>query len=527
MQVQYSVSRLGEQLQSAAEQYSDRLAIWISGGGVTYGELHRAARTLAEMLSKRARGESLRVALFAEPGLTACVSILAVLIGGGAVIPLNPKFPLARNRHMLSVSKANLLLVESDKSAAAAVLLRGVENQLSLVVVRHRSGHASIEITATDEAHNATLKPPKKYSYRPSDAPSYVLFTSGSTGQPKCVEVSEANLLSYLGNIRREVPLFPSDRVSHLFELTFDLSIHDLLLAWLSGACVCIPSASDRRSPLRYIQGAQLTAFFCVPSLAAAVGAGLTPNCLQNLRISLFCGEPLPNRLAELWSGAAQNSEIVNLYGPTETTIAISAFWWRRHARERCSSRGIVYIGRIFPDHEYAIVAPDLRRCREGEQGELLISGPQVTSGYLSPESASASAFIELPYSEGKRWYRTGDIARDLGDRILEFYGRYDEQVKIAGHRIELGEVEYHLRDLTGSELAAAVIARAPSGRDHIIAFVESKPHIDCQSILNALRDRLPGYMVPSEVRSLTAFPTNASGKLDKAQMRLILEISS
>jgi acyl-CoA synthetase (AMP-forming)/AMP-acid ligase II len=279
-----------------------------------------------------------------------------------------------------------------------------------------------------------------------------------------------------------------------------------------------VPRGVDRMSPLRFISSANLSVFFCVPSLASAISTALVPASLPGLRLSLFCGEPLPAMLASRWAAAANNSELYNLYGPTEATIAISAFRWVRGASDQ-SSNGIVKIGRVFSDHFAAVVSEQGCLCAPNEVGELLLAGPQVASDYLFPFGASDS-FIDLPaFNEGK-CYRTGDIVGRCVDGSYEFRGRRDDQVKISGYRIELGEIEFHLRAVTDCDQVAAIALTTAEGKTVVAGFVSSSVKMPSQQILKALRSRIPDFMIPASVPVVPSFPLNANGELDRRELR-------
>jgi amino acid adenylation domain-containing protein len=352
------------------------------------------------------------------------------------------------------------------------------------------------------------------------ESPAYLLFTSGSTGRPKGVLVTHANVRAFLSAVDERFELDPTDRLSHLFDFTFDLSIFDLFAAWEHGACVCCPAESQLLEPSRYARDSRLTVWFSVPSAAMLMRrfGVLKPDAFPELRLSLFCGEALPADLAAAWSAAAPNSVVENLYGPTEATVACTAQGWPPPP----ASNGLVPIGEPFGQTIARVVDDALEEVPPGEAGQLFLAGPQVVSGYLDDSDATARAFVTI---QGVgRGYLTGDrVRRAAVDRPLEFLGRLDSQVKVLGHRVELGEVEAALREEAGADAVALGWPRTPSGAAGIVAFV-ADPSLDRVALRQSLGARLPDYMVPRELHLVDDLPLNANGKHDRNALVALLE---
>jgi amino acid adenylation domain-containing protein len=357
-----------------------------------------------------------------------------------------------------------------------------------------------------------------------SDDPAYLLFTSGSTGVPKGVAVSHANARAFLDAVAERYDFSADDRFSQTFNLTFDLSVFDMFAAWDCGACVCCPSDKSLLNPAEFIRSSEITVWFSVPSIALFMRRlrVLKPDSFPKLRWSLFCGEALPAAVAREWSEAAPSSIVENLYGPTEATIACTGYRWDSRRSPDEPELGLVPIGHPLGAMSTLVVRDDLREAQPGQAGELLLSGPQVVEGYWNDEEATSRAFVSI---DGRRYYRTGDrVRRPTADGPLRYMGRFDNQIKVLGYRVELGEVEAAIRDETGVDAVVAVgWPPSQSGASGIAAFVADE-RVDPAALIAALARRLPDYMIPREVRLLPDLPVNANGKWDRGALIRLLD---
>jgi acyl-CoA synthetase (AMP-forming)/AMP-acid ligase II len=251
----------------------------------------------------------------------------------------------------------------------------------------------------------------------------------------------------------------------------------------------------------------------------------LSPGCFPSLRYSLFCGEPLSASYAQRWQEAAPNSTLENLYGPTETTIAISHYRWN----QACSSKaervnGIVPIGWIFDGQACRVIDANRQAVPAGVPGELCLCGSQVTTGYWNDPTRTQEQFVRLPDAGENLWYRTGDMVRQGADGCLYYLGRMDHQVKVRGYRVELQEIEAVLRKACGTEQVVAIAWPVENGSaDGIVAFVSGAGDLDQDRVLDHCGRVLPGYMVPRKLYFCDEFPLNANGKIDRARLVCIL----
>lgn len=475
-------------------------ALDVAGEVWSYHDLLTAAATLAARLPPRGQGTQPRVAVMANRQASAYLGILAAQLAGAAYVPINVNHPAARSAQILASAGVTHVIcgdLASDRLRSILVA-EGAPHNLEVIVAGDRK---------SDYVPSENLPVPTGETCDGDLA--YILFTSGSTGLPKGVPIGHTQLAAYLSAAQLLLPdLGTKDRFSQCFDLTFDLSVHDVFLSLQLGGTLVVPSRSELEDPARYIRERGITAWFSVPSLAFQIQlqGGLDPSAFSELRSSLFCGEELPLALAETWRLATPNGVVENWYGPTEATIACMY-----HPVTCSETPPGIPIGRPFPGMTCHVLDENMTPV---EQGELFLSGPQLAEGYLNDPETTARAFITLP--DGKRAYRTGDLARRDKSGEIHFMGRIDNQIKLRGHRVELGEVEAVLRDSAGG--ANAVALPWPWG-DHtprrLVAAVEGP--IDVAAMRAMLTDRLPEYMVPSEIVAVERFPRNASGKANRA----------
>lgn len=510
----------------------DRPALVAAGRMLSYAELAAVAASLARTLGRHDPAPDVgRAALLAYRSVAAYAGVLGILLAGKAYVPLNPRFPTERTRAMLEAADTRVLVVDRRSADAAFRVLATVDRPMLVLMPEHEAPPTGLprssrhRIVCRDEFEAGDGPPPAPAAA--SEDGAYLLFTSGSTGRPKGVLVTHANATTYVRNVRSLFTPTERDRFSQAFDLTFDLSVHDLFVCWSVGACLCVVPEEALIGPASFIRDQGITCWFSVPSTVAFMHrfGMLEPGSLPSVRSSLFCGEALPGSLAAAWKAAAPDGVLLNLYGPTEATVAITAAPWR--SPEDDGPGGVAAIGRPFPGQRVAVVDDALRPVPPGDIGELCLAGPQLAPGYWRDPVLTAERFVALPGETGpdNRWYRTGDLASWRADLGLVFHGRSDHQIKIRGHRVEIGEVEDALRAAAGSSQAAAVgWPRDPTGGTlGIVAFVAGTAS-DPAAILSACRARLPDYMLPAAIHVLDALPLNVNGKVDRAALVRRLE---
>ena len=532
------ISTSGELLWSgfleSSTRFPNRAAIEVAGHETSYHQLAQRAKRLAATIQEGAGGGAVPLTgIFAYRSETAYAGVLGALMAGQGYVPLNRTFPVDRSRSMLQRSMCRSVVVDQGSEPQLSALLSGIGTPLLLLLpdrsdVRELASKFPIHrILGADDLLSAE-------DWRVIDVPAnsiaYLLFTSGSTGQPKGVMVSHANVLHYVDYVTKRYGFNSNDRVSQNFDLTFDLSAHDMFVAWRSGACVCCPTQKQLIKPGTFLNDSRLTIWFSVPSTAVFMRrlGVLKPGMYPGLRLSLFCGEALTMDAVRQWRLAAPNSRVENIYGPTELTIGCTAYRWDDNSSPKECERGIVPIGKPFEGMQALIVDEQLREVEQGTEGELLMSGPQLSLGYWQDERKTREMFVSVP---GKTdiYYKTGDrVVRGSGpDKPLLYLGRGDSQVKVLGHRVELAEIEAAVREASGLDRVVALgWPTTESGADGIAVFLEAD-NFDTTILVRQLERKLPGYMLPRNVRVLNRFPLNTNGKYDREALQIILEKES
>jgi amino acid adenylation domain-containing protein len=506
----------------------ERLALSVNQRDLSYGELAALSERIAAWLEQRSASAAKRVGILASRNWVAYGGILGACWAGAAYVPLNPEWPEQRLLRILEATELDALVVDD----------RGAKH-LSAQALRHAPKHllapgssTSFSLgTSPTVAHVAGFEalPPPDPHHLPKTLEAtdlaYIMFTSGTTGLPKGVMISTGNVSSFLSAMRELYPFSAQDRVSQRHELSFDFSVLDLFITWLSGASLHVIPASQLVGPSRFIRERQLTCWFSVPSTVAFMRDMnmLTPGAFPSMRYSAFCGEPLPAASVRAWQQACPNSVIDNIYGPTEATVACLG--------QRCSEPlvvtkdlGTIAIGKPFGGMDAAIVDSSLHFLSPGESGELALTGKQIAKGYFQDEQMTAARF---PSIHGRVWYLTGDLASQDFDGTFHHLGRTDNQVKVLGHRVELEEVEAHLRKICGRESVAAVAWPVINGSaEGIVAFVAGGT-LSAAEIRQGMQSRAPKYMVPTQVRFLERLPLSANGKTDRKALTVMLSEGS
>jgi amino acid adenylation domain-containing protein len=401
------------------------------------------------------------------------------------------------------------ILSKIDKQIKV-IFTQGVENEHDSEVLDFRR--------VSNKRSGSLPSPSDIQNISPTET-AYILFTSGSTGRPKGVPITHQNARSYLEYIWEIYELDSSDRFSQFFDLTFDLSVHDMFVCWGVGGSLNVIPEDKKMAPGQFIKDRKLTVWFTVPSTAMFMSqfGQLDEDSYPDLRYSLFCGEALSGRLASMWQKAAPNAAVDNLYGPTEATIATTRYRWQPNESLEYCENGITPIGEVFPHQQGQILSRNGDVVNQGEEGELCVKGPQVFNGYINRPDANDESFVEI---DNTSWYRTGDLVREDEAGRLHFISRIDNQIQIRGHRVELLEIEATIRDIVDSEMVAAVGWPIEEGiAQSLQAFIATEEQINADKIINTCKSEMPDYMIPKKIHRIEEMPLNVNGKIDRRQL--------
>ena len=514
----------------SAERFPERPAVFAEARTLSYHELQGLATRIAATIQAHPQFSQVPLtAVFGYRSPTAFAGVLGALLAGNGYVPLNRTFPTERTEVMFERSECRTIVVDAGSLPQLSKLLG--QSKQPLLVILPDAPHAPefrerwpmhLFFGLEDLCSSGSWREPTATP----DAIAYLLFTSGSTGIPKGVMVAHRNVTSYIDYMVDRYEITERDRMSQMFDLTFDLSAFDMFMAWERGAYLCCPSQKTLIKPGKFVRDMELTVWFSVPSTVAFMKqlGMLKPRQYESLRLSLFCGEPLPISSATAWLEAAPNSILENLYGPTELTISCTLYRWDQVRSPGESELEIVPIGYPHPGMNVLVADQNLNEVAPGEEGELLMNGPQMSLGYWRDQEKTAAAFV-VPPGKSDVYYRTGDrVRRPTENRPLTHLGRTDFQVKVLGHRVELGEIEAVVRNLTGLDGVVAVgWPLTPSGCGGIEVFVEGDP-CDENRLRNLCTLRLPVYMVPRRIHFKEMLPRNANGKFDRKAMVGLLQ---
>ncbi|MEU6548741.1 amino acid adenylation domain-containing protein [Streptomyces sp. NPDC046915] len=473
---------------------------------LTYAELERASASLARRLRALGAGPDRIVALRLERSVSLAVAVLAVVRSGAAYLPLSLDDPPARLRMLLD--DANPVAVVTEPEGVGAML---AESGVPLVgpEATGAAGEPGMDDTGLDAAAGHDL--------------AYLLYTSGSTGRPKGVLTEHRAIVNRLSWMQDAFLLGPGDTVLQKTPYTFDVSVWEFFWPMMTGATLVMAAPGIHRDPqalARQIRDHGVTTVHFVPGMLAELLRLSEVDVGPRLRRVLCSGEALTPGLQRAFFAALPGVELHNLYGPTEAAVDVTH--WQ--CRPDDPADAPVPIGRPVSGVELHVLDERLDRVPDGELGELCIGGVQVARGYLNRPDLTADRFPRDPYGgePGARLYRTGDLTRRRPDGVLEYHGRQDDQVKIGGVRIELGEVEAALSGLPGVSQAAAAVRHSGSGTALLVGYPVAGERVDAGLLerWNALlRRTLPPALVPAVLVPLRSLPLTAHGKTDRAAL--------
>ena len=485
--------------EQTAKRVGGDVAILAGERSITYAELEETCARIADELAAQGLGPGDLAGIILPRGLEYVATILAVHRLGAAYLPLDPSWPADRVATILRQSGARVIVCDLGGLAEYAE-----SAPCKCVVLRNSTGTPTHRTpTAVDLA-----------------SPAYVIFTSGSTGTPKGVVISHRAAANTIVALRELLEISRADRVLTLSAPTFDLSVFDVFASLGTGASLVFPPDGPSPDPAGWahtIHTHKVTVWNTVPALMTLLLDHLGERAretLASLRIIMLSGDWVPASLIRQLRTACPDARVIALGGATEA--AIWSNWY--DTSDLAEDWTHAPYGYPLPNQNLHVLDARLNDAPTWVAGDLYISGDGLADGYLNDPDRTAESFIRHPRT-GVRMYRTGDRARYRPGGLVEFLGRTDLQVKIGGHRIELGDIDAHLMTHPAVEAAASTTVPGPAGAV-LAAFVAAQGEAVTASVQAHLRRRLPAYMVPGIIRSIDRLPLTRNGKVDRAALR-------
>jgi len=512
---------LHECLQKSAERAPDTVAVVDGERSLTYAELDGLTNRLANLLVERGVRKGDRVGLYIRKSLEAVVGVYGILKAGCAYVPLDPEAPVERLAYIIGNCGIEHVVTGADRNEAWSELAARSPGLRSFIVLDAAdplpTAPTSVDVlTAAAVEQQAGDRP--RVTVIDRDL-GIILYTSGSTGQPKGVMLSHENVMNFVCWAVQEFEVGESDRLSQIAPLHFDLSTFDIYGAALAGASVHLAPRQATMFPMqmrRFLEEHEITVMYAVPSVLTMLveRAKLEVGSLPALRTILFAGEVFPSKFLSRIMRVLPDVEFANLYGPTETNVCT----YYRVTEPPSEEDPPISIGAAIDNLETFVVGPDGSVLPPGEVGELYVRGASVMLGYWGDPERTARTRVPNPFVEGldDPVYRTGDLVREEPDGNYTFLGRRDNQIKSRGYRIELGDIEAAIYRHPDVVECAVVAIPDEQITNRLKAFIATETDLGLHELVSSLSQHLPKYMIPGEFEFRSALPKTTTGKIDR-----------
>jgi len=484
-------------LAQSIKRNQSRPAFCFDGIFFTYKDLAVTISEVRQHISLHVPKTEKIIGLIANDDLKTYASIIALWFEGRAYMPLTPGSPEERNNFMIKEAGIKTIL---DSSAIFSSPLITSDEKLS---------SPRIDLKPLPSGENEL---------------AYLLFTSGTTGVPKGVPITKANITSFAKNFNLVIDTInEKDKWLQMFDLGFDLSIMSFLVPLLKGACIyTIPPRKIKYNYIfNLINEEHITGALLVPSVLHYLRPYFSEIHSAEMKLCLFCGEALLKEIAEEWQLCIPNAKILNLYGPTENTIFCTHYSLsKNNPASNKSYNGILSIGKQMQNTFAIVVDGNNRIVPAGKKGELCLGGTQLTPGYWDNDKKNTEAFFYTDYAgKQERFYKTGDFCMTDDDGDIMFIGRMDNQVKIQGFRVEFTEIEFYAKEFLKNINVVATTFTNIVGNNEIALIIESET-INTHALLEHLKKKLPAYMIPSRINFCPELPYNKNGKVDRNSLK-------
>jgi amino acid adenylation domain-containing protein len=519
-------------LERSAEANPDGIAVVDAANSISYGLLQQRAGRVASQLKQLGVRRGDRVGIYMTKSIEAVAAIYGVLLAGAVYVPLDPSSPPRRAGYIAANCGVRHLLTASEKKTSWEEVIASGAPIEHLLVMDDQSATGEVsgaEIHSAAEVDEASDEPGESGAIE--DDLAFILYTSGSTGDPKGVMLSHANCRWFVQWAVEEFGVTADDRVSSHAPFHFDLSTFDLFGASSAGAPLFLVPNKLSVFPvevIRFIERHSISVWYSVPSILTSMAerGGLSTGALASLRTILFAGEVFPTKYLSRLMRLLPHVEFANLYGPTETNVCT----WYRVPGAPGESDPPISIGRAIDNVETFVIGEDGAEVPPGDRGELFVRGPTVMKGYWDDGAKTAERLGPSPLDRhlGDPVYRTGDLVEEMGDGNYRFLGRRDNQVKSRGYRIELGEIESAVGQHPAVVECCVVAVPDEMISNRIVCFVSIKAEVSADELTRFCIERIPRYMVPERFAIVESMPKTSTGKIDRQSLleRSVSEVS-
>ena len=500
----------------SVERHFAHTAVWARGRSLTYAELEKRSNQLARLLAEHGVAAGDRVGLYFPKSVDSLVGMLGTLKAGAAYVPIDPQSPRKRAAYIIDNCAIKVLITTPDRAPILEAM--NPDATPACVIIGDPPDISGPQVVPWGALETYSGQSSDPIDTKPSDL-AYILYTSGSTGEPKGVMLTHQNARAFVDWCADTFRIRAEDRLSNHAPLHFDLSVFDVYNTLEAGATLYMVDEGTALFPANlaaFIEKHALTVWYSVPSALTGLllHGGLESRNLSSLRLVLFAGEVFPQKYVRQLAMTLSQVDLYNLYGPTETNVCT----YYRVERDRLEDMTALPIGRACETMEVFALTEESRTARAGEAGELWVRGPTVTPGYWGDTDRTARS-VHLDRETGERMYRTGDLVTLRDDGNYDFHGRKDSQIKSRGYRIELGEIESALIDHPG--IREAVVLAIPDeeiGNRLQAAVVLQEPGLlSAIDIQQHCATRLPKYMIPEMIQFRDQLPKTSTGKIDRS----------